>query len=135
MTVRNISNETKIALAAFVILGGLCIAGRLLPHPPNFAPVAGVALFAGFLHPKIASVTLKNGPLSFHAWTQTPLVDWPVANVPRGALKAFDLPELIRALGKKVTLIQPWGLDLKPLSGRALTQALKATGLSSINRR
>lgn len=30
-------------------LVGVVVAGRLLPHPPNFTPTAGVALFAGFL--------------------------------------------------------------------------------------
>ena len=88
------------------------------------------ALFAGILHEKVASVTLKNAPLSYHAWTQTPLVDWPAANLPKGVLKVFDLPDLMRALGKKVSIIQPWGPNLKPLSGKALTQALQETGLS-----
>lgn len=32
----------------FFVLVIVSIFGRLLPHPPNFAPVAGAALFAGF---------------------------------------------------------------------------------------
>ena len=36
-------------LALFGGLVGLCVAGRLLPHPPNFTPMAATALFAGFL--------------------------------------------------------------------------------------
>ena len=35
-------------LAVLAILLLLGIAGRLLPHPPNFTPVAAAALFAGF---------------------------------------------------------------------------------------
>lgn len=31
------------------VLVGIALAGRLLPHPPNFTPVAGTALFAGYL--------------------------------------------------------------------------------------
>lgn len=88
------------------------------------------ALFASILHDKVNFVTLKNGPISYHAWTQTPLVSWPAANQPRGVLKDFDLPDLIRALGTKITLIQPWGPTLKPLSGRAFTKALQEAGLS-----
>lgn len=88
------------------------------------------ALFAGFLHPRVTRVTLKNGPLSYHAWTQTPLVAWPVANLPRGVLKAFDLPDLIRALGKKVAIVQPWAPDLTPLSGKPLARALETAGIS-----
>ena len=89
-----------------------------------------LALFAGLLHPKVASVTLKNVPLSYRSWTRVPLVAWPAANVPRGVLKEFDLPDCIRALGKKVRIIEPWGPDMAPLSGRKLTLALREAGLS-----
>ncbi len=37
--------------AAFVLLVALGVAGRLLPHPPHFTPVAAAALFAGFFFP------------------------------------------------------------------------------------
>ena len=70
------------------------------------------ALFAGFLHPVVTAITLKNYPASYHAWTQTPLVSWPVANIPRRVLTSFDLPDLMRALDKKLTRIQPWGPDM-----------------------
>ena len=70
------------------------------------------ALFAGFLHSTVTTVTLKNYPLSYHAWTQTPLVSWPAANIPRGVLTAYDLPDLMEALDKKLALIQPWGADM-----------------------
>ncbi len=35
-----------LLIAALVMLG---VVGRLLPHPPNFTPVAAAALFGGFL--------------------------------------------------------------------------------------
>ena len=70
------------------------------------------ALFAGFLHSAVTTVTLKNYPLSYHAWTQTPLVSWPAANIPRGVLASYDLPDLMHALDKKLELIQPWGADM-----------------------
>lgn len=73
------------------------------------------ALFAGFLHPAVTAVTLKNYPASYHAWTQTPLVSWPVANIPRRVLTSFDLPDLMRALDKKLTRIQPWGPDMSEI--------------------
>jgi Flp pilus assembly protein CpaB len=75
-------------------------------------------------------VTLKNSPLSYHAWTQEPLVDWPAANIPRGVLKTFDLPDLIQSLDSKIFLIQPWGATMRPLTGSALSKALQQTGLS-----
>ena len=70
------------------------------------------ALFAGFLHSGVTTVTLKNYPQSFHAWTQTPLVSWPTANIPRGVLTLFDLPDLMDVVDKKLELIQPWGVDM-----------------------
>ncbi len=73
------------------------------------------ALFAGFLHPAITAVTLKNYPPSYRAWTQTPLVSWPVANIPRGVLTSFDLPDLMVALDKKLELMQPWGPDMSEI--------------------
>jgi len=88
-----------------------------------------LALFAGLLHDRVSSVTLKNAPLSCHAWTQVPLVAWPAANFLRGVLPYFDLPDCIRALGRRARLIQPWGPDMKPLRGRKLQQALKEAGL------
>jgi hypothetical protein len=33
--------------ALFALLIGLCVAARLLPHPPNFTPLASAALLAG----------------------------------------------------------------------------------------
>lgn len=49
----NVGNEFHggpvvfLLVAAFLV--GLGVAGRLLPHPPNFTPLAAIALFAGFL--------------------------------------------------------------------------------------
>lgn len=42
------NRETIAKLGAFLALVGLCVVTRLLPHPPNFTPVASAALFAGF---------------------------------------------------------------------------------------
>ncbi len=70
------------------------------------------ALFAGFLHSGVTTITLKNYPLSYHAWTQTPLVSWPTANIPRGVLTAFDLPDLMDVVDNKLALIQPWEANM-----------------------
>ena len=40
--------RTPVPLIIFVGLLGVGMAGRLLPHPPNFTPIAAAALFAGF---------------------------------------------------------------------------------------
>ncbi len=74
-----------------------------------------IALFSALLHPLVNQVTLKNGPRSFGEWAQVPIVSWPAANFPWGVLKAFDIPELIRALGHRVSVVEPWGPDMKPM--------------------
>ena len=42
----NRSFNYLVILAVLIALG---VAGRLLPHPPNFTPMAAIALFAGFI--------------------------------------------------------------------------------------
>jgi cephalosporin-C deacetylase-like acetyl esterase len=74
-----------------------------------------IALFAGVLHDNIASVTLKNAPVSYDSWTHSPIVLWPSANFLRGVLKEFDLPDCMKAIESKLTVINPWGADMKLL--------------------
>ena len=45
----NSSFSYLVILAVLISLG---VAGRLLPHPPNFTPMAAIALFAGFIFVK-----------------------------------------------------------------------------------
>jgi len=45
----NSSFTYLIILAVLIVVG---VAGRLLPHPPNFTPMAAIALFAGFIFVK-----------------------------------------------------------------------------------
>ena len=74
-----------------------------------------MALFAGVLHDNITSVTLKNAPESYESWVHTPLVAWASANFPHNILKFMDIPDCIKFLGDKVTIMEPWGADMKPL--------------------
>jgi len=74
-----------------------------------------LALFAGILHDNVVSVTLKNAPPSYSSWAHAPLVAWPSANFLRGALKVFDLPDCMEALGDKLKIIEPWGPDMQPI--------------------
>jgi dienelactone hydrolase len=73
-----------------------------------------LAIFSSLLHPRVKSITLKNCPVSFHSWTQVPLVSWPAANFPFGILKKFDLPDCLRVLGRKVKVIGFWDPEMKP---------------------
>jgi hypothetical protein len=49
----------------------------------------------------------------------------------RSALRYFDLPDLYRALGKRLSLVEPWGPDMKPLRGKALKLALTEAKLTA----
>jgi pimeloyl-ACP methyl ester carboxylesterase len=88
-----------------------------------------LAAFAALLHEGVASVTLQHAPLSYQAMTQAPLVAWPVAGFPRGVLARFDLPDIYRALGRRLRLVQPWDVMMKPLRGVKLQRALAEAGL------
>ena len=89
-----------------------------------------LATYAALLHDAVKKVLLQHAPLSYHAMTQVPLVTWPVAGFPRGVLAHFDLPDLYRALGTRLTLLQPWDEMMQPLRGTRLQRALKDAGLS-----
>ncbi|HJP33237.1 MAG: prolyl oligopeptidase family serine peptidase [Candidatus Latescibacteria bacterium] len=88
-----------------------------------------LAAYAALLHDHVTSVTLYNAPLSYEAMTQEPLVAWPVASFPRGVLAHFDLPDVYRALGRRLRFVQPWDERMRPLSGARLKRALAQAGL------
>jgi dienelactone hydrolase len=74
-----------------------------------------LAVFAALYHPRVASVTLKNGPRSFHEWTQTSNVAWPAADFVYGMLQVCDLPDCLRVLGDRVrSVVEPWDPRMMP---------------------
>ena len=74
-----------------------------------------LAVFAALYHHRAASVTLKNGPRSFHEWTQTPYVAWPAADFVYGVLQVCDLPDCLRVLGDRVrSVVEPWDPRMMP---------------------
>ena len=74
-----------------------------------------IALFVAVLHDAVSHVTLKHCPTSYMEWAQTPLVDWPSANFVRGALGHLDLPDCVRVLGDRATIIEPWDAHMEPV--------------------
>jgi len=46
------SNSKAVYIGLVVALVALGILGRWLPHPPNFAPIAAIAIFAGTMLPR-----------------------------------------------------------------------------------
>jgi hypothetical protein len=61
---------------------------------------------------------------------QAPLVSWPAANFIRDVLSNFDLPDIYKALGKRLSLDEPWDVLMQPLRGARLRRALEAAGLA-----
>lgn len=52
ITRQNIVRDHKQYVVIAVLLVVFVVLSRLLPHPPNFAPVAAIAIFAGALLPR-----------------------------------------------------------------------------------
>lgn len=77
-----------------------------------------IALFTGVLSRSLKKITLKNCPLSFYEWTQVPSVSWADANFPHGILKYMDIPDLLKVLGEKVEIIEPWDHNMRKKDGR-----------------
>ncbi|MEI6502687.1 MAG: hypothetical protein WCP21_16885, partial [Armatimonadota bacterium] len=67
-----------------------------------------IALFAALLDERVAQVTLKNAPVSYFEITQDEDYTWPLSGMVWGMLQKLDLPDCYRALGKKLTLLEPW---------------------------
>jgi len=74
------------------------------------------ALHAAALEPELfASVTLRNGLRSWTDVVRTPLATNQYQNVVHGALRVYDLPDLLATLPKdKLTVSDPWDATEKP---------------------
>ena len=87
------------------------------------------ALFAAVLHPRVGTVTLKHALLSYHEMTQDEDYKWPLSAMVWGILKKLDLPDCYRALGKRLTLIEPWSTRMEPLPAKEAKRRLKEVGI------
>jgi dienelactone hydrolase/pimeloyl-ACP methyl ester carboxylesterase len=79
------------------------------------------AAFAALLHPSAPRVNLYHYLPSYQLIIDTPHYAWPLSALPFGVLKHFDLPDVYRVLGRRLTLNKPWDARMKPLrksSGR-----------------
>ncbi len=64
--------------------------------------------FAALLHGREPKVKLINYLPSYQIIIDSPVYKWPLSTIPRGILKNFDLPDIYRALGKRLTKTEPW---------------------------
>ena len=91
-------------------------------HLVSVGLVGPPALHAAALEPKLfASVTLRNCLTSWSDVVRTPLATNQLINVVHGALRTYDLPDLLAALsrsGAKVTVADPLDAAEKPVAAK-----------------
>ncbi len=75
------------------------------------------AAFAGLLHPRKPRVRLIHYLPNYEAIVRAPSCAWPFSVIPRGVLAFFDLPDVYRALGKRLTLERPWNIHMRSGTG------------------
>lgn len=71
--------------------------------------------FAALLHASNPRVRILNYLPSYELLTQTPLACWPLSALLSGVLEHFDLPDVYRILGKRLTKESPWDGRMRPL--------------------
>jgi len=86
-------------------------------------------LFAAVLDQRLTTVTLKHVPLSYHEMTQDEDYTWPLSSMVWGILKQLDLPDCYRALGKRLSIVEPWSSRMEPLPAREAKRRLKELGV------
>ncbi len=67
-----------------------------------------LAAFSAVLDERIAKVSLIDAPTSYQQWLDEPLARWPAASHLKGILQYFDLPDVIAALGERVSVVSRW---------------------------
>jgi len=60
------SMAVNISVVSFLVV--LAIVARLMPHPPNFAPIAAIALFAGIYFRSSLAMLIPVGSLAISDW-------------------------------------------------------------------
>ena len=72
-----------------------------------------VALFTACLDERVDRLIYRSGPRSFHDLTTAPIPTWPAAMMPFGILRYLDLPDCLRFLGRRASVVKPssrsWG--------------------------
>ena len=75
------------------------------------------AAFAALLHPAQPRAWLMDYLPAYEDLVKADLVRWPLSAMLRGCLRAFDLPDVYRALGRRLTLGRPWDAQLSERDG------------------
>ena len=89
-------------------------------HLPSIGRVGPASLHAAALEPDLlAKVTLQNSLVSWSNVVHTPLSKNQFANLVHGALRTYDLPDLVAALpDEKVEIVEPLDAAEQPVEGK-----------------
>lgn len=87
------------------------------------------ALFAAVLDRRLSHLTLQQVPLSYEAFAVDEDYRWPLSGMVWGILNKLDLPDCFRALGKRLTIIEPCNSRMEPLPAREAQRRLRELGL------
>ena len=77
------------------------------------------AAFAGMLHPSEPRVRLMHYLPSYELIANSPQFSWPLSAILRGCLLHFDLPDVYRALGRRLVKTDPWDEKMRPIKKKA----------------
>jgi len=90
------------------------------------------AALAALLDKRVVQVTLRNAPISWGEMAETEMQTWPLSVMLLGALEAFDLPDVYRALAKRgLQLVQPMSAECKSMQKKSAVARLEAAGLDA----
>ncbi len=88
------------------------------------------AALAALLDDRVRRVTLRHAPISWSEMTETEMQVWPLSVMLPGALNAFDLPDVYRALTtKRLQLVEPRNAEFKPMHKKTAARKLREVGL------
>ncbi len=90
------------------------------------------AALAALLDKRVKQVTLRHAPISWSEMAETQMQTWPLSVMLPGALEAFDLPDVYRALAKRgLQLVQPMSAECKSMQKKSAVAKLEAAGLDA----
>ncbi len=72
------------------------------------------AAFAALLHPRRPRVRLWHYLPAYRMLADAQYYTWPLSVMPRGVLRHFDLPDVYRALGRRLRKSAPWDVRMRP---------------------
>jgi pimeloyl-ACP methyl ester carboxylesterase/dienelactone hydrolase len=73
-----------------------------------------IVAFAALLHPSCPKVRFLDYLPSYELLATTPIAIWPLSSLLRNVLTHFDLPDVYKALGRRLTKARPWNAKMRP---------------------